>query len=116
MRYLNVSLFAMLLAAAGLPLYIHLPRFATTELGLSLSTVGVILIGIRVLDFTQYLAGPTVGRLMAEMGAEIIKVEIAPGGDPSRGLPIAEDGRSGYFIQQRIVAGVCVSVHGKFEL
>ncbi|MGR8918214.1 MAG: CaiB/BaiF CoA transferase family protein [Gammaproteobacteria bacterium] len=56
--------------------------------------------GIRVLDFTQYLAGPTVGRLMAELGAEIIKVEIAPGGDPSRGLPIAEDGRSGYFIQQ----------------
>lgn len=56
--------------------------------------------GIRVLDFTQYLAGPTVGRLMAELGAEIIKIEIAPGGDPSRGLPIADDGRSGYFIQQ----------------
>lgn len=56
--------------------------------------------GIRVLDFTQYLAGPTVGRLMAELGAEIIKIEIAPGGDPSRGLPVADDGRSGYFIQQ----------------
>lgn len=56
--------------------------------------------GIRVLDLTQYLAGPTVGRLMAELGAEIIKIEIAPGGDPSRGLPIADDGRSGYFIQQ----------------
>jgi crotonobetainyl-CoA:carnitine CoA-transferase CaiB-like acyl-CoA transferase len=56
--------------------------------------------GIRVLDFTQYLAGPTVGRLMAEMGAEIIKIEIAPTGDPARGLPIADDGRSGYFIQQ----------------
>lgn len=60
----------------------------------------MILEGIRVLDFTQYLAGPTVGRLMAEMGAEIIKIEIAPGGDPSRLLPIAEDGRSGYFVQQ----------------
>ncbi len=58
-----------------------------------------ILDGIRVLDFTQYLAGPTVTRLMAEMGAEIIKIELAPGGDPSRMLPIAEDGRSGYFIQ-----------------
>jgi CoA:oxalate CoA-transferase len=56
--------------------------------------------GIRVLDLTQYLAGPTVGRLMAEMGAEIIKIEIAPGGDPARGLPFADDGRSGYFIQQ----------------
>lgn len=59
-----------------------------------------ILEGIRVLDFTQYLAGPTVTRLMAEMGAEIIKVETAPGGDPSRLLPVIRDGRSGYFVQQ----------------
>ena len=36
-----------------------------------------MLSGCRVLDFTQYLAGPTVTRLMAEMGADIIKVEIA---------------------------------------
>jgi crotonobetainyl-CoA:carnitine CoA-transferase CaiB-like acyl-CoA transferase len=60
----------------------------------------LMLEGVKVLDLTQYLAGPTVGRLMAEMGAEIYKVEIGPNGDPSRGLPIAEDGRSGYFIQQ----------------
>ncbi|MBL6750303.1 MAG: CoA transferase [Nevskia sp.] len=59
-----------------------------------------ILEGIRVLDFTQYLSGPTVTRLMAEMGAEIIKVEPAPGGDPSRLLPLVVDGRSGYFVQQ----------------
>ncbi len=59
-----------------------------------------ILEGIRVLDFSQYLAGPTVTRLMAEMGAEIIKVETAPGGDPSRLLPVVRDGRSGYFVQQ----------------
>ena len=59
-----------------------------------------ILSGIRVLDFTQYLAGPVVTRLMAEMGAEIIKVEHAPSGDPSRGLPFLKDGRSGYFVQQ----------------
>lgn len=60
----------------------------------------MMLDGIRVLDFTQYLAGPTVTRLMAELGAEVIKVELAPGGDPSRGLPITRDGRSGYFVQQ----------------
>jgi len=54
----------------------------------------------RVLDFTQYLAGPTVTRLMAEMGAYIIKVEQAPGGDPTRLLPILKDGRSCYFVQQ----------------
>ncbi len=60
----------------------------------------MILDGIRVLDFTQYLAGPTVTRLMAEMGAEIIKIEQAPGGDPGRLLPLIRDGRSGFFVQQ----------------
>ncbi len=55
---------------------------------------------VTVLDFTQYLAGPTVTRLMAEMGARIIKVEQAPTGDPSRALPFIKDGRSGYFVQQ----------------
>lgn len=59
-----------------------------------------MLSGIKVLDFTQYLAGPTATRLMAELGAEIIKIEQAPGGDPSRSLPFLKDGRSVYFIQQ----------------
>ncbi len=56
--------------------------------------------GIRVLDFTQYVAGSGVTRLMAELGAEIIKVEIAPVGDPARLIPFIRDGRSGYFVQQ----------------
>ena len=59
-----------------------------------------VLDGYKVLDFTQVLAGPTVTRLMAEMGAEIIKVELAPKGDFSRTLPFLKDGRSAYFIQQ----------------
>ncbi len=61
-----------------------------------------ILEGIRVIDMTQYLAGPTVTRLMAEMGAEIIKIEQPPGGDPSRNYAILhrETKRSGYFVQQ----------------
>ena len=33
-----------------------------------------ILEGIRVIDMTQYLAGPTVTRMMAEMGSDIIKI------------------------------------------
>jgi crotonobetainyl-CoA:carnitine CoA-transferase CaiB-like acyl-CoA transferase len=59
-----------------------------------------MLAGVKVLDFTQYLAGPTVTRLMAEMGADIIKVEQSPMGDPSRMLPAIRNGRSGYFVQQ----------------
>ena len=59
-----------------------------------------ILDGIRVLDFSQALAGPTTTRLMAEMGAEVIKVELAPHGEASRALPYQRNGRSGYYIQQ----------------
>jgi crotonobetainyl-CoA:carnitine CoA-transferase CaiB-like acyl-CoA transferase len=59
-----------------------------------------ILDGYKVLDFSQVLAGPTLTRLMAEMGAEVIKVELPPGGDRSRHLPYLRDGRSGYFVQQ----------------
>jgi CoA:oxalate CoA-transferase len=40
--------------------------------------------GYRVLDFTQYVAGPTCSRLMAELGAEVVKLELAPGGDRVR--------------------------------
>jgi len=49
---------------------------------------------------TQYLAGPTVTRLLAEMGADVVKIEQPPGGDPSRTFAIVKDGRSGYFVQQ----------------
>jgi CoA:oxalate CoA-transferase len=59
-----------------------------------------ILDGVRVVDMTQYLAGPTVTRLLAEMGADIVKIEQAPHGDPSRHYAVVNDGRSGYFVQQ----------------
>ncbi len=60
----------------------------------------VLLHGVRVLDLTQYLSGPSCTRLLAELGADVIKVELAPGGDPSRALPIVRDGRSAYYVQQ----------------
>lgn len=41
MQRAQVSLFSMALAAARLPLYIHLPRFASSELGFRLATIGV---------------------------------------------------------------------------
>ncbi len=47
-----LMLFAGFLAAAGLPLYVHLPDFAA-GLGISLTSIGLMLIGLRVLDLVQ---------------------------------------------------------------
>ena len=58
-----------------------------------------ILDGCKVLDLTQYLAGAGVTRMMAELGADIVKVEISPIGDPGRLLPAVKDERSGFFVQ-----------------
>ena len=58
-----------------------------------------VLSGYKILDFTQHIAGPTATRLLVEMGAEVIKVELAPDGEPSRRAPYIK-GRSGTFIQQ----------------
>ena len=43
------------------------------------------LAGMRVLELAQIMAGPTCGMLLADMGADVIKVEKLPGGDDSRG-------------------------------
>jgi crotonobetainyl-CoA:carnitine CoA-transferase CaiB-like acyl-CoA transferase len=41
--------------------------------------------GVRVLELAQIMAGPTCGMLLADMGADVIKVEKLPGGDDARG-------------------------------
>ncbi|MFN0092405.1 MAG: CaiB/BaiF CoA transferase family protein [Acidimicrobiales bacterium] len=67
--------------------------------------------GIRVLDFTQYLAGPACTRLLAEMGAEVIKVEMAPYGDLTRTTDPRINRRSGFFVQQnRGKRSLCVDL------
>jgi crotonobetainyl-CoA:carnitine CoA-transferase CaiB-like acyl-CoA transferase len=62
--------------------------------------VQAIFEGLRVLDLSNVLSGPTLTRLMTEMGAEVIKVELHPAGDIGRYLPWLRNGRSGYHVQQ----------------
>jgi len=55
------------------------------------------LAGLRVLEFTQAIMGPSAGLVLADLGADVIKVEPAPGGDPTRRLSGFAAGFFGYF-------------------
>lgn len=50
--------------------------------------------GVRVLDASTMLAGPLTGGLLADFGADVIKVEDTGGGDPMRLISADEQGRS----------------------
>ena len=64
--------------------------------------------GIKVLDFSHLVAGPQCTKLMADYGAEVIKIEPLTG-DPIRSLPFHKEGRSGCFIQHNIgKKNICV--------
>ena len=58
-----------------------------------------VLKGIRVLDFGRYIAGPFCGTLLADMGAEVIRIEKVDGSEDRFLTPISETGEGGTFMQ-----------------
>jgi crotonobetainyl-CoA:carnitine CoA-transferase CaiB-like acyl-CoA transferase len=69
------------LAAAEFPRHEHRPQGAPTALQ-----------GIRVVDFTHFIAGPLATMILADMGADVIKVEAPERGDELRYYPPAVPG------------------------
>ena len=69
------------------------------------------LAGIRVVDYSHFLAGPFLSRCLAAMGADVIKVERPKAGDAGRAHPYFIDGQSGYFLQQNMgKQGLCINL------
>lgn len=67
--------------------------------------------GIRVVDYSHFLAGPYLSRCLAGLGAEVIKVERPTKGDAGRDHPFFINGQSGYFLQQNMgKKGLCINV------
>ena len=62
-----------------------------------------VLKGVRVLEVAQYVFVPTAGGVLAEWGADVVKVEHPVGGDAYRGLrssgPLAISARVNYAIE-----------------
>ena len=60
--------------------------------------MGDVLAGIRVLDFGRYIAGPYCAALLADLGADVIRIERRGGGEDRWVAPIADDGVGALYI------------------
>lgn len=70
--------------------------------------------GLRVLDLTRVLAGPFCTMMMADMGAEIIKIEEPKRGDDSRAFAPFKNGESSYYMNlNRNKKGCTLNLKGK---
>lgn len=58
-----------------------------------------LLTGIRVLDFGRYIAGPFCSALLADLGAEVIRVEKVGGGEDRFLMPVTSGGDGGFYLQ-----------------
>lgn len=71
------AVFAAMLASAGLPIYIHAPKFYVDTYGVSLTALAGVLFGLRLFDVVQDpVLGWLAGRLRAARGAAVLAVAV----------------------------------------
>ncbi|HEY5624754.1 MAG TPA: CoA transferase [Gammaproteobacteria bacterium] len=70
------------------------------------------LAGLKVVELAHIMAGPVCGRMLADMGADVIKVERVPGGDTARGfIPPDVDGEpAAFMMMNRNKRGIAVDL------
>lgn len=70
--------------------------------------------GIKVLDLSRVLAGPFCTMMLADMGAEVIKIEVPGKGDDSRNFGPFVNGESGYYMNiNRNKKGITLNLKGR---
>ena len=70
------------------------------------------LAGLKVVDLSHIMAGPTCSMLLADMGADVIKVEKIPGGDDARRMvpPKVDDESAAFLIMNRNKRGIALNL------
>ncbi|GHE96809.1 sugar:cation symporter [Aliiroseovarius zhejiangensis] len=112
MVYPRVSLYALMLAAAGIPLYIHLPRFASVNLGIGLGMIGVILLIIRLVDLVQ---DPLLGWAIDRWPSAQLPFAMTAAAGLAIGFPILFSLEPGGAVTLRLVA-VLVLLFSSYSL
>jgi CoA:oxalate CoA-transferase len=64
----------------------------------ALAAMTLALAGIKIIDLTRVLAGPFATMVLADLGAEVIKIEMPLSGDDARQFPPFQGGESAYFM------------------
>jgi len=70
------------------------------------------LAGVTVLEFSMFMAGPTCGLMLADLGAEVFKIERIPGGDDTRRMTPPEVAResAAFMMMNRNKRGVAIDI------
>jgi len=71
--------------------------------------------GVKVLELAQIMAGPTCGLMLADLGAEVIKIEKIPGGDDTRRFvpPDINGESSAFMMMNRNKKGIAINLKEK---